>query len=134
MSLESDLTLPVVLFKHQGHYFALEAAYVRSQGSVLAPEDPHSIVAFSALLNQAAYEFSVTEHYLELVGPSGSWWLGLEQSADLVELAIADISALPVSLQARRQFPALQALAWYQGQLVSLLDPKALQQLQVEQR
>ena len=69
------------------------------------------------------------EHYLELAGLNGSWKLGLEQSADLVELAVADISALPTLLQARRQFPALQALAWYQGQLVSLLDPKALQML-----
>ncbi|HKM38039.1 MAG TPA: hypothetical protein VJY83_10445 [Thiopseudomonas sp.] len=132
MSVEPNLTLPVVLLKHQGHYFALEAAYVRSQGSVLALDDQRSVVTFSALLDQVTCEHCVTEHYLELAGAGGSWRLGLEQSADLVELAIADISALPVSLQARRQFPALQALAWYQGQLVSLLDPKALQRLRVE--
>ncbi|HKM28007.1 MAG TPA: hypothetical protein VJY57_11295, partial [Thiopseudomonas sp.] len=105
--------------------------YVRSQGSVLALDDQRSVVTFSALLNQTAQVQPVIKHYLELTGPNGSLLLGLEQSADLVELPIADIHSLPPLLQARRQFLALQALAWYQGQLVSLLDPKALQGLQL---
>ena len=133
MSVDPNLTLPVVLFKHQGQCFALEAACVCSQGSMLALAEQPSIVDFSALLDQRAPLQSAAEHYLELAGPCGSWRLGLEQSADLVELPIADIHSLPPLLQVRRQFSALQALAWYQGQLVSLLDPKALQRLRVEQ-
>lgn len=127
MSVEPILKLPVVLFVHQGQYFALEAAYVRSQGCVHALEPNNAVISFAAVLDSTVKQHAAPEHYLELTAPTGSWWIGLEQSADLVELPITDIHVLPSVLQARRKVLALQALAWYRGQVVSVLDARVLQ-------
>lgn len=131
MSIERLLTLPVVMFRHQEQCFAIEAAYVRSQGCALANEDEMDIRLFAALIDRTAKAYPAATQYLQLADLSGSWRMGLETPAELIELAVTSIYALPPLLQARRQFLALHALAWYQGELVSLLDARALQQLAI---
>jgi len=129
MSIERPLTLPVVMFRHQEQCFAIEAAYVRSQGCALANEGEIDIRPFASLIDRTAKPYPGATQYLQLAGLSGSWRLGLERPAELIELPVTNIYALPPLLQARRQFLALQALAWYQDELVSLLDARVLQQL-----
>lgn len=130
MSTERPQILPVVMFCHQGQYFALEATYVRSQWSARAGDQTKTSVSFASFLDLTPTEsYPATVQHLELAGPDGHWWLGLEQAADLVELSVTDIHPLPPLLSARRQFLALQALACYQGKIVSLLDARVLQRL-----
>lgn len=126
MSLEPNLTLPVVLFTHQGHYFALEAAYVRAQGSMHMLECGSNVLPFAVVLGEEMKEYSRIAHYLEFATPAGSGCLGLAQTAELVELPVGQISALPPLLQVRRNVQALQAFAWYRGTIVSILDARLL--------
>ena len=126
MSLETSSTVPVVLFTHQGHYFALEAVYVRTQGNVQALECGRHVLPFALVLDAQVQEAVRIAHYLEFVTPAGSGWLGLAQSAELVELPVSQISALPPLLQVRRNLVALQAFAWHQGAIVSILDARLL--------
>ncbi len=128
MSTTPSMSLPVVMFCHQTHYFAVEAAQVRRQTSV-APVSQESVIAFADLLHGADHSDVDTRctQWLELVGTTQHFWLGLHSPADLVELSQGDIYRLPITLQTRRQLPALRALAWYQDQLVSLLDARDLQ-------
>ena len=126
MSLDPNLTLPVVLFAHQGYYFALEAAYVRTQGSVLALNGDRNVLPLAVVLGEEMEEYSRIAHYLEFVTPAGSGYLGLAQTAELVELPVSQISALPPLLQVRRNVQALQAFAWYRGVIVSILDARLL--------
>lgn len=118
--------LPIVIFHHQGHRFALEAQYISRQGQVVGLEDD-AFIRFSDLLMPNEQTVVTVVQWLELLGQSGhTWRLGLEVPAELVELPIDCIHPLPSLLQARRQFPALQALAWYQGALVALLSVDGL--------
>ena len=130
MSQATVVSLPVVVFIHQGHYFALEAAYVRSQGRVCTLEQAQreSVVTVAGILDPSAVQSASVIHYLELAGATQSSWLGLEQAAELVELPVADIQALPAVLQVRRCVPALRALAWYQGHVLNLLDARVVLQ------
>lgn len=126
MSLETSSTVPVVLFTHQGHYFALEAVYVRTQGNVQALACDSHLLPLAVVLGEEVGEYSRIEHYLEFATPAGSGWLGLAQTAELVELPVSQISALPPLLQGRRNVQALQAFAWYRGVIVSILDARLL--------
>ncbi|HHX35110.1 MAG TPA: hypothetical protein GX719_07565 [Gammaproteobacteria bacterium] len=118
------VSLPMVLFCHQDQYFALEAAYVRRQTAALTVGQKS--VSFASLLSTSGTEQALVTQWLELEGLDGPTWLGLETAAELVELAATDIYPLPPLLHARRELLALRALAWYQGNLVSVLDARSL--------
>ncbi len=122
--------LPVVLFRHQEQYFALEAQYVSRQGQSDGLDD-HTLTHFADLLSHNTQTVVTTAvHWLELCdGSMQPWRLGLQASAELVELSIESIYRLPVLLSARCQFSALQALAWYQNELVALLSVAALHEM-----
>lgn len=118
--------LPVVLFRHQGQRFALEAQYVRGQGQG-SDLDDGGLTPFAKLLSPSSQAIVTAMQWLELSDCSAqSWRLGLEQPAELVELPVEAIHRLPSMLQGRSEFPALQALAWYQNELVALLSVEAL--------
>lgn len=124
--------LPVVMFRHVGQCFALEAQYVSRQGRGDAVEQL-PLIAYSALFTPSQQSTSATAQWLELRGKSTHRWrLGLQTPAELIELPADCIYALPALLHARRQFPALQALALYQNELIVLLDVNALQQSAAE--
>lgn len=126
-------SLPLVIFSQQQQLFALEASFVRSQGSVSFIDTRRELLSFSQLLNsellnselfkQEAYP---CQHWLRVAGSQGRWLLGIEGDAELVELPAEQIYPLPPLLQASRQFKALQAVAWYQQRLVSVLDARVL--------
>ena len=98
MSTTPSMSLPVVMFCHQTHYFAVEAAQVRRQTSV-APVSQESVIAFADLLHGADHSDVDTRctQWLELVGTTQHFWLGLHSPADLVELSQGDIYRLPLT-------------------------------------
>ncbi|NLW03677.1 MAG: hypothetical protein GX029_00320 [Pseudomonadaceae bacterium] len=140
--------LPLVIFSHQNQLFALEATFVRGQGRVeflaagalLLPFaqllTPKTLVPFCPVGSPSLVSSSSLAcplHWLGLAGgqlstASGqqNWLLGIEGEAELVELPVEQIQPLPPLLLARRTFPALQAAAWYQQRLVSLIDARVL--------
>ena len=121
-------SLPLVIFSQQQQLFALEASFVRSQGSVSFIDTRRELLSFSQLLNSELFkqEAYPCQHWLRLAGSQGRWLLGIEGDAELVELPAEQIYPLPPLLQASRQFKALQAVAWYQQRLVSVLDARVL--------
>ncbi|HKM15682.1 MAG TPA: hypothetical protein VJY63_07160 [Marinospirillum sp.] len=120
--------LPLVMFHQDKHWFALEAAYVVGQGKAGLLDAETRVLDFSQLLNLAAQASlsSLSHHWLRLAGSQGRWLLGISAAAELIEMPVEQIHALPPLLQASREFKALQAVAWYQQQLVSLLDARVL--------
>lgn len=130
--------LPLVIFREQNQLFALEASFVGGQGRTDFLEANAQVLPFSDFLmpkahrtaNQAA-QFQ-SKHWLRLAGSlktpnnKNPWLLGIESDAELIELPANQIHALPALLKARREFVALQAVAWYQQQLVSLIDARVL--------
>lgn len=120
--------LPLVMFYQDKHWFALEAAYVVGQGKVVSLDAETRVLNFSQLLNPAAQASlsSLSQHWLGLAGSQERWLLGISAAAELIEMPVEQIYALPPLLQASRQFKALQAVAWYQQRLVSLLDARVL--------
>lgn len=121
--------LPVVLFHHQGHRFAVEAQYISKQGQADDLED-EALISFSDLYPSSQSPLATSRHWLELFNQAGQVWrLGLQRPAELIELPVSCINPLPALLQARSQLPALQALALYQGAVVALLNVDALQQM-----
>ncbi len=134
MSRSSLSSLPVVMFRHQGHLFAFEAHYVRQQGQSDGSAD-QSLVCFAELLMPGAERIPSTGSWLELWAPSVQpWRLGLAAPAELLELSIDGIQPLPLLLQLRSQFSALQALAWHQHELVALLNVAELHKIAVQPR
>lgn len=129
MSDTQLVSLPIVMFHHAGQCFAFEAQYVRRQGRADDVEQL-PLIAYSALFAPNQQSSSATAQWLELRGKSPRRWrLGLQAPAELIELPANCIYALPALLRARRQFPALQALALYDNELIALLDVNALQQI-----
>ena len=140
--------LPLVIFSHQNQLFALEATFVRGQGRIEFLAAGALLLPFAQLLTpkfptpqcstprcSASDIFPQTNlvHWLGLAGgqlatASGqkSWVLAIEGDAELVELPVEQIQPLPPLLLARRTFPALQAVAWYQQRLVSVIDARVL--------
>jgi hypothetical protein len=115
------------MFQLQGHSFALEAQYVSRQGQVDGL-DHGTLISFADLLRSGSSTAVV--QWLELRGRSAQpWRLGLQVPAELVELQIDCIHPLPLLLEARCQFSAVQALAWYQGRLVTLLNIEQLHKI-----
>ncbi len=120
--------LPLVVFSQNQQLFGLEAGFVRSQGSVSFIDVRRELLSFSQLLNPKAskQEAYPCQHWLRLAGSKGRWLLGIEGDAELIHLAADQIHPLPPLLQAGRDFKALQAVAWYQQRLVSVLDARVL--------
>ena len=122
--------LPVVLFRHQGQCYAIEASAVKKQGQFdrLATE---VLGNFSELFTAPlASTESAAVQWLELQGNAGqAWRLGLSAAAELIELPVECIYPLPAILAALREMPALHALALFQNELIALLDAAALQQM-----
>ncbi|GLR65181.1 hypothetical protein [Marinospirillum insulare] len=125
--------LPLVLFTHQQDYFALEASLVKGQGSCAFKDSNTPLLPFNQFLKPGSQQPGSPSHWLALAShsPDASkvkpWLLGLESEAELIELPAERIHPLPPLLLAGRTFPALQAVAWYQQRLVSLIDARALQ-------
>lgn len=131
--------LPLVIFREQNQLFALEASFVGGQGRTDFLEANAQVLPFSDFLipkaNGTAKQAAQSKHWLRLtsalVSPSSktTWLLGIEGDAELIELPANQIHALPAILKASREFSALQAVAWYQQQLVSLIDARVLLKL-----
>lgn len=127
--------LPLVVFRQKNQLFALEAAFVRGQGRSDLLDATTKLLPFAQLLTPKTRSLTAkSAHWLGLagspsIGKQGAWLLGIEADAELVELAVNQIHPLPPLLQARREFVALQAVAWYQQQLVSLIDARVLLKL-----
>lgn len=129
MSAMQLQSLPVVLFRHAGQCFAIEAQYVSRQGLVDDLQDL-AVISFAGLLSPGKPTTEPAIAWLELRSSQARRWrLSLQASAELIELPADCIYALPTSLQVRRQFSAVQALAFYQNELVAILDVRALQHL-----
>lgn len=126
--------LTVVLFCHQNQWFAFEASWVKGQGSCSFYDPKALLLPFNQFLNQSTAKDKAqqTTHWLRLAAQSTDakpWLLGIASEAELIELPAEQIHALPPHLLARRTFPALQAVAWYQQRLVSIIDARVLQGL-----
>lgn len=127
MSAVQLQSLPVVLFRHAGQCFAFEAQCVSRQGLDYDSQGP-AIINFADVFNPGMPTAEPTTAWLELRSSQARRWrLGLQTSAKLIELPADCIYALPISLHARRQFSAVQALALYQNELIAILDVSALQ-------
>jgi len=126
-------SLPLVIFSHQNQLFALEAGFVTGQGKTAFSATSGLLLSFSQLLiPETGSRLTPPAHWLSLAADSSCfkpWLLGIEKEAELIELPAEDIHPLPPLLFARRTFPALQAVAWYQQRLVSLIDVRVLQDL-----
>lgn len=121
--------LPVVLFRHQGQGYAIEASSVKKQGQ-FDRLDTDVLGNFSELFTAPSASAETAVQWLELQSDSGrAWRLGLSAAAELIELPAECIYPLPAILVAQRQLPALQALALFQNELIALLDAAALQQM-----
>ena len=134
--------LPLVIFKQsvfkqQSQWFALEASFVQGQGRTEFLAADALLLPFSQLLTSKLIPkplpINNTKHWLALAGGqlggvSGdkSWLLGIEGEAELVVLPKEQIHPLPPLLLACRTCPALQAVAWHQQRLVSLIDARVL--------
>lgn len=132
--------LPLVIFSHQEQCFGIEASFVRGQGRTdflahktqclplecfLSSRTTHlkqeqTCVKAAPWLSLAADSFRLS------VVSNPAWVLVIQGDAELVELPAEQIHPLPPLLKARLTFPALQAVAWYQQRLVSLLDARVL--------
>jgi len=123
------LSLPVVLFRHAGQNFAFEAQYVSRQG--VGDDLQHlPLINYADLFTPNLQAAATAVQWLELRGSlARRWRLGLQAPAELIELPVDCIYALPALLQTRQQFSALRALALYQNELIALLDVSALQRL-----
>lgn len=129
MSAMQLQSLPVVLFRHAGQCFAIEAQYVSRQGLVDDLQDL-AVISFAGLFSPGKPTTEPAIAWLELRSSQARRWrLSLQASAELIELPADCIYALPTSLQVRRQFSAVQVLAFYQNELVAILDVRALQHL-----
>jgi len=126
--------LTVVLFCHQNQWFAFEASLVKGQGSCSFYDPKALLLPFNQFLNQSTAKDKAqqTTHWLRLAAQSTDakpWLLGIASEAELIELPAEQIHTLPPHLLARRTFPALQAVAWYQQRLVSIIDARVLLKL-----
>lgn len=119
-------SVPVVMFRHQGQCFALEAHTVSRQGQFEALDD-NKLINFANLITSEPHIAAPVAHWLELYTQSKQRWrLGLSATAELLELPAECIYPLPVALHMRRHFLALQALAVYQDTLVAILNAEVL--------
>lgn len=142
--------LPLVIFCQHDQWFALDASFVLGQGQTAYLDTSSAqLLSFDQLLapNHLMTNHSVTHspaHWLRLAGSlslansvnpllksQGAWLLGIAAAAELVEMPVEQIHALPPLLQASREFKALQAVAWHQQRLVSLIDARVLLRLAV---
>lgn len=117
-------SLAVVIFSHGQNWFGIESSCVRARGLCSRGNRNLPLVAFSALLPPAeGFEapFEPRE-WLQLSAAEGDWLLGLTGDVDLLELPASCIAILPPLLRERRLFSPIQALALYQGRLITLLD------------
>ncbi|SFX52169.1 hypothetical protein [Marinospirillum alkaliphilum] len=123
-------SLAVVVFSHQQHWFGLESSFVRARGLCSLHRRNLPLVPFSALLPEVESDKKPLEpkEWLQLsaakigTGAGGDWLLGLAGEVDLLELPASCISILPPLLHERRLFSPIQALALYQGRLITLLN------------
>lgn len=118
--------LPVVIFTWAGQLYGIESSAVRGRGRTQSLPQGSKVMDFSVLLGQSACQ---PDQWLKLQGVDRDWLLGLTGEMDLVELQIENIHPLPPILATRLEFPPLRALAWYQQQLLNLLDARLLNQL-----
>lgn len=125
--------LSLVLFSQQNQWFAFEASLVKGQGSCSSSDSNTLLLPFSQFLTtNSTHDKANATHWLRLAAQPADikpWLLGITGEAELIELPTEQIYALPPLLHARRTFPALQAVAWYQQRLVSLIDARVLQGL-----
>lgn len=126
--------LPLVMFSQQNHLFAFEASFIRGQGSTTFLDESALLIPFNKLLKPTKTEGEPTalSHWLRLTTSSSlnkTWLLAIEGEAKLIELPVEQVFSLPPLLSAGRTFPALQAVSWYQQQLVSLIDARVLLKL-----
>lgn len=124
-------SLALVVFRHNGQNYAIEAQSVLRQGQV-NPRDDAPMTCFSELLPANAQAPGGDElQWLEIASRSTPpWRLALNAAAQLIELPVDNIFPLPELLRSRRTFAALQAIAWHRQELVALLNVDALFQLQ----
>lgn len=130
MNSSAITCLPVVLFRHQGQGYAIEASAVKKQGQ-FGHLDTEVLGSFSELFTTplASAEVAAVQ-WLELQSNSGQTWrLGLSAAAELIELPVECVYPLPAILASLRELPALHALALFQNELIALLDAAALQQM-----
>jgi len=120
-------SIVLVAFQYNGYGFAVEARYAVAMGALqsLAHEQQKHIDLKG--LFAITPETTLTANYaLRLRCQQDELLLALEQEAQIIELNADSIWPLPPLMQHTKQHPSIQALAWHNNQLITLLNAQQL--------
>lgn len=120
-------SIVLVAFQYNGYGFAVEARYVVAMGTLqnLAHEQ-QKYIDLSGLLATSTKLAPTASYALRLRRQQDELLLALEQEAQIIELNADSIWPLPPLMQHAKQHPSIQALAWHNNQLLTLLNVQQL--------